>query len=118
MTALSPAKAAKHTKRAKVSASSGPSRSPNGRTLDRRTLVFCLALIAAVLVSYSSVIHNGFLDYDNELYITDNPHVKAGISAAIGRRQLEDYSFPANPIFHALDYRAFRELNPANTSGR
>jgi tetratricopeptide (TPR) repeat protein len=74
-----------------------------------------LALIAAVLVSYSSVIHNGFLDYDDELYITDNPHVKAGMTWATVEwafTSCEDYWFPLTRLSHALDYELFG-LNPA-----
>jgi len=41
-----------------------------------------LLLFSAVLVSYSSVIHNQFLDYDDDRYITENPSVKAGLTRA------------------------------------
>jgi len=39
--------------------------------------VFAVA-VRAVLASYSSIIHNQFLDYDDNEYITNNAHVKAG----------------------------------------
>jgi len=57
--------------------STADERGLGGQTSDRQTLLLCLLLFSAVLVSYSSVIHNQFLDYDDDRYITENPSVKA-----------------------------------------
>jgi len=48
----------------------------------QRTLLLCLLLTAVVLVVYNPVIHNGFLNWDDDQYITDNPHVRAGLTWA------------------------------------
>ena len=48
----------------------------------QRTLLLCLLLTAAVLVVYNPVIHNGFLNFDDDGYITANAHVKAGLTWA------------------------------------
>ena len=87
MTSFSPAKAAKRRKGAGAAASSKLPPSLDGRSLDRpifdrQTLVFSLLLAVAVLLSYSSIIHNQFLDYDDIYYITNNPHVTEGLTWA------------------------------------
>jgi len=50
---------------ATVSARSGGVPSPG-----IRTLLLCLLLTIAVLVCYNPVVHNGFLNYDDDQYIT------------------------------------------------
>jgi Tfp pilus assembly protein PilF len=44
-----------------------------------RALVF-LALAALVLLSFHGVLRNGFIHYDDHVYVTDNPHVMGGLS--------------------------------------
>jgi tetratricopeptide (TPR) repeat protein len=99
-------KRARRAKKAEVSPSSNLSLS-----LERRTLVFCLALIAVVLVSYSPVIHNGFLNYDDNKYITDNAHVKAGLTWATVEWAFTTYDeanwHPLTWLSHALDCELF-----------
>ncbi len=46
----------------------------------KSTFLYCLLLIAVVLVAYNPVTHNGFVRYDDDEYITNNPHVKAGLT--------------------------------------
>jgi tetratricopeptide (TPR) repeat protein len=119
MTSSSPAKAAKRTKGVGVSASSKPS-----VPLDRQTLlfnlVFSLVLFAAVLVSYSSIIHNGFIDYDDNEYITDNLHVRAGMAWATVEWAFTTYDeanwHPLTWLSHAFDCELFG-LNPAGHHG-
>src|SRR5215469_16189164 len=45
-----------------------------------RTVLFAALLVAAVVGVYSPVVNNGFLNFDDDLYITDNHHVKAGLA--------------------------------------
>src|SRR5260370_20399554 len=93
-----------------VSASSRLFQSPG-----RRTLLFCLLLIAVVLVFYNPATHNGFL-YDDDGYITDNPHVRAGLTWATVKWAFTTYDqgnwHPLNWLSHALDCALFY-LNPA-----
>ena len=42
----------------------------------------CLLLTAVVLVVYNPVTHNGFLNWDDDQYTTDNPHVRAALTWA------------------------------------
>src|ERR1700687_2718226 len=115
MTSSSPAKVAKHQKRAGVSALSKSS-----VPLDRQTLMLSLVLFAAVLVSYSPVIRNGFIDFDDNEYITDNLHVRAGMTWATVGWAFTTYDeanwHPLTWLSHALDCELFG-LNPAGHHG-
>jgi len=52
----------------------------NAKTDFRIVFIISLCLIAAITVSYLQVIHFDFVGYDDELYVTENPHVQKGIS--------------------------------------
>jgi tetratricopeptide (TPR) repeat protein len=86
------------------------------RSLARRAAVFCLLLVAVVLVCYNPIIHNGFIGYDDSEYITDNPHVRAGLTWATVQWAFTTYFFanwhPLTWLSHALDCQLFG-LNPA-----
>jgi Tfp pilus assembly protein PilF len=81
----------------------------------RRTLVVCLLLTVVVLVFYNSVIHNGFLNYDDDGYITANPHMRAGLTWATVKWAFTAYDkanwHPLTWLSHALDCQLFG-LNP------
>ena len=85
--------------------------SPRGQSL-----LACLLLILVVLVSYNRVTHNGFLNYDDDRYITDNAHVKSGLTRETVKWAFTTYDqgnwHPLTWISHALDCRLFG-LNPA-----
>jgi Flp pilus assembly protein TadD len=51
--------------------------------MHRRCLEFLLSLglAAATLLTYAPVFGNGFINLDDNYYVTDNPHVKAGLTA-------------------------------------
>ena len=82
----------------------------------QRSLVLCLLLTAVVLVFYNPVIHNGFLNFDDDGYITANSHVKAGLTWATVKWAFTTYNqgnwHPLTWLSHALDYQLFG-LNPA-----
>lgn len=42
----------------------------------------CAALAVITLAAYSGAVSNGFVGYDDEGYVTDNPHVRAGLTPA------------------------------------
>ena len=46
----------------------------------RLELVICLFLIAASLLVYFQIINYDFINYDDELYLTKNPNIKAGLT--------------------------------------
>ncbi len=97
----------------------GPGASTSSKLFEspeRRTLLFCLLLAVVVLVSYNHVTHNGFLNYDDDRYITDNAHVRAGLTWATVKWAFTTYDeanwTPLSWVSHALDCELFG-LNPA-----
>jgi protein O-mannosyl-transferase len=82
----------------------------------KRTLLLCLLLTAVVLLSYGPVTQNGFLNYDDDEYITNNPHVRAGLTWATVKWAFTTYDeanwHPLTWLSHALDCQLFG-LNPA-----
>jgi protein O-mannosyl-transferase len=81
-----------------------------------RTLLLCLLLVGVVLAFYSPVTHNGFLNYDDDQYITNNPHVRTGLTWATVKWAFTTYDqanwHPLTWLSHALDCQLFG-LNPA-----
>ncbi len=81
-----------------------------------RKLTLCLLLVAAVLICYRPVIHNGFLNYDDDAYITANSHVKAGLTWGTVKWAFTTFDaanyHPLTWLSHALDCQFFG-LNPA-----
>jgi tetratricopeptide (TPR) repeat protein len=81
-----------------------------------RTPLLCLLLTVVVLVCYSPVTHNGFLNYDDDRYITDNLHVQAGLTRATVKWSFTTYDqanwHPLTWLSYALDCELFG-LNPA-----
>jgi tetratricopeptide (TPR) repeat protein len=82
----------------------------------KRTLLLGLLLVGVVLAFYSPVTHNGLLNYDDDQYITNNPHVKAGLTWATVKWAFTTYDqanwAPLSWLSHALDCELFG-LNPA-----
>jgi tetratricopeptide (TPR) repeat protein len=44
------------------------------------SLSIYLALVLFTFVAFEQIRHNNFVNYDDNLYVTENPHVKAGIT--------------------------------------
>ena len=83
--------------------------------LGQSNLLWCLGLIAAVLLIYNPVTHNGFVNWDDDNYITNNPHVKFGVTWATVKWAFTTYDHanwaPLSWLSHALDCQLFG-LNP------
>lgn len=81
-----------------------------------RTLLLCLLLTAVVLISYNSVTHNGFVNYDDDGNITNNPHVQGGLTWATVKWAFTNFDaenwYPLTWLSHTLDCQLFG-LNPA-----
>jgi tetratricopeptide (TPR) repeat protein len=77
-----------------------------------RLLVAAAALLvaAAVLVVYRGALENGWVRYDDDVYVTDNPRVQS-LSAENLRWMLRDtsvfYWHPLTWLVHALEVQAF-----------
>ncbi len=79
-------------------------------------MLLCLLLTVVVLVSYNPVTRNGFLNYDDNGYITKNPHVRAGLTWETVKWSFTTYQqanwHPLTWLSHALDCELFG-LHPA-----
>jgi tetratricopeptide (TPR) repeat protein len=91
-----------------------PSHVPEARS-EPRTLVWCLVLTAVVLAVYNPVAHNSFVNYDDEGYILQNEHVRAGLTWETVKWAFTTYDqanwHPLTWLSHALDCQLFG-LNP------
>ena len=90
--------------------------SPPAASSSHRSLILCLLLVTCTLVIYNSVNQNGFVNYDDDVYVTANRHVQAGLNWSTIRWAFTTFDaanwHPLTWISHALDYRLFK-LNPA-----
>jgi tetratricopeptide (TPR) repeat protein len=89
--------------------------SPNSQP-EQRKLVLALLLVVLTLAVYNPVERNGFVKFDDDHYVTENPHVQAGlrwttISWAFTSFDQANWH-PLTWLSHALDCQLFR-LNPA-----
>src|SRR6266404_8314567 len=48
---------------------------------DRTTLFISIVLVAMTLAVFGRVCTNEFVNYDDPQYVTDNPYIRAGLSA-------------------------------------
>jgi protein O-mannosyl-transferase len=78
---------------------------------EKHTLLLSLLLVASVLLCYLPAAHNGFLNYDDDAYITSNPHVRAGLTWATVKWAVTTYDaanyHPLTWLSHALDCQLF-----------
>jgi protein O-mannosyl-transferase len=83
---------------------------------EKRAIVLCLLLVVATLALYNPVSGHPFVNYDDDRYVTDNPHVRNGLSWgtlnwAFTATEVANWH-PLTWISHALDCQLFH-LNPA-----
>jgi Tfp pilus assembly protein PilF len=83
---------------------------------EKRTLVLSLSLVVITLLLYNRVSHFSFLNFDDERYVTDNLHVRAGLhwsTVAWAVTSTTDANWhPLTWLSHALDCQLFG-MNPA-----
>jgi Tfp pilus assembly protein PilF len=77
----------------------------------KRTAVLSLLLILATLAVYNSVIHNGFINLDDNGYITNNKHIQSGLTWTTVRWSITTFEcenwHPLTWISHAFDWQVF-----------
>src|SRR5215472_1478574 len=82
----------------------------------KRRVVLCLLLVLLTIAAYRSVASNGFVGLDDPGYITENAHVRAGLTWETFKwafRSSEQANWhPLTWLSHALDCQLF-QLNPA-----
>ena len=62
-------------------------------------ILICLVIIVATLVAYEPIRHNGFVNYDDDKYITANPEIKAGLTwESLGRAFTKPHFFMWHPL--------------------
>ncbi|MGC2186177.1 MAG: tetratricopeptide repeat protein [Terriglobales bacterium] len=82
----------------------------------KRNVILCLLLVVATLALYNPVNRHPFVNYDDDRYVTENPHVHNGLTGdtiAWAFRAAEQGNWhPLTWLSHALDYQLFHQ-NPA-----
>jgi Flp pilus assembly protein TadD len=83
---------------------------------EKRNPVLCLLLAVVTLALYNPVNRHPFVNYDDDRYVTENPHVRAGLTWSTFTWALTSTEqgnwHPLTWMSHALDCSLFR-LNPA-----
>ena len=83
---------------------------------EKRSAVLCLLLVTVTLAFYNPIGHNGFTNLDDDIYILDNAHVRAGLTWDTVKWAFTSYDaanwHPLTWLSHALDCELFK-LNPA-----
>src|SRR5260370_39924953 len=77
----------------------------------RRRLILCLLLVLATLALYSPVTRTPFLNFDDVVYVTDNPQVRAGLTwnTVVWAAHTSEAGnwHPVTWLSHALDCQIF-----------
>ena len=77
----------------------------------QQVVLACAALFAVCFLLYTRALSNGFVDYDDEVYVTQNAQLKAGLTGATVRWAFTTYVggnwHPLTWISHALDVSIF-----------
>ena len=86
------------------------------RSPQKRRVIFCLLLALATIALYNPVTRAPFLNFDDQVYVTDNPQVRAGLTwntALWAFRTPKAFDWhPLTWLSYALDCQMFG-LNPA-----
>ncbi|MGB7580844.1 MAG: tetratricopeptide repeat protein [Sedimentisphaerales bacterium] len=83
----------------------------SGHREKRVKLLICIGLVAATFATYEPTLHNGFVNYDDDRYITQNPRITKGItqdSVVWAFTQPHYYMWhPLTTLSHILDCQLF-----------
>ena len=82
---------------------------------EKRNVVLCLLLVVATLALYNPVNRHPFVNYDDDRYVTENPHVHNGLTWdtftwALTATEQGNWH-PLTWMSHALDWQLFHQ-NP------
>ena len=81
-------------------------------TPGKRTAILSLLLFLATLAVYNSVVHNGFINLDDNLYVTSNPHVQSGLNWAVVKWSFATFDqanwHPLTWLSFAVDWELFK----------
>ncbi len=80
-----------------------------------RPWILAVVLVVATMALYYPVSHHPFVNYDDDVYVTENAHVQSGLNWDTVKWAFTTYEFvnwhPLTWISHALDYQMF-QLDP------
>jgi protein O-mannosyl-transferase len=83
---------------------------------EKRAVILCLLLAVATLAIYNPVARHPFVNYDDDRYVYENPHVKAGLTWSTVHwaftTTAEANWHPLTWLSHAADCQLFH-VNPA-----
>lgn len=86
------------------------------RSLSTRKVALSLVLVVVALALYNPVLKSGFLSFDDDRYVTDNPQVRDGFHSGLLSWAFTTFEqanwHPLTWLSHALDCQLF-QLNPA-----
>ncbi|MGA9473528.1 MAG: tetratricopeptide repeat protein, partial [Terriglobales bacterium] len=88
-----------------------PNQPSESQTSNRQKLILCILLATTTIAVYSPIIRAPFLNYDDALHVTENEHVRAGLTWstvqwAFRSSETSDWH-PITWLSHALDYELF-----------
>ena len=75
-----------------------------------RTALICAVLFGGTLLLFSRATHFGFVNYDDTIYVTENPHVQGGLTWAgllWAFTSQTDYWHPLSSLSHMLDWQLY-----------
>lgn len=77
----------------------------------KRTFVLCLLLVGATLAVYAPVVQNDFVNFDDDVYIINNAHVRAGLTWETVKWSFTTFEGgnwdPLTWLSHSLDCESF-----------
>jgi protein O-mannosyl-transferase len=88
-----------------------PNQPTNSQSPNRQKLILCVLLAATTIAVYSPILRAPFLNYDDALHVTENAHVRAGLTWstvewAFRSSETSDWH-PITWLSHALDCELF-----------
>ena len=76
--------------------------SPTNKSQDvNKVIVVCLLLLVVTVAAYGQVVKHDFVSLDDDIYVTDNYHVRAGLTSA---GIVLAFSFTDSPYWHPLTW--------------
>jgi len=93
-----------------------PAKNDSVASPQRSTVLFVILLAVLTVGAYYPAHHDPFVNYDDDIYVTDNPHVNHGLSWDAVKWSMTTYHafnwHPLTWVAHELDAQIFG-LNPA-----
>jgi protein O-mannosyl-transferase len=91
---------------------------PDAQGSDRRaTLAVCVLLLLAIALVFGQTVHHDFVNYDDDVYVTDNPHLSHGVTArGVAWAFTDSHASNWHPLTwlsHMMDVQLYGVAHPA-----